>query len=165
MSLTPYSINVTWNETTNGTVNGELFVYYVFFREIKGSPSHWDNFATSNISLTLVNLKPGTLYGLRMTVAILDGNGIASEELEIETIEGGGYNNDYFSLFIQCSLVMKIFIVDLYGAKARDCSLRVWLELLVLSFELQYKACIFFNHLNSSFEILTQFHFLFHAVS
>lgn len=89
VSLTPYSINVTWEEVDNNTVNGEEYTYYVFYRSIKGANKTWRNIGSNSFNAVINNLEPGMLYGLRMLVAINDGNGIASQEKEIETIEGG----------------------------------------------------------------------------
>jgi len=73
---------------TNASLNGIKYAYYIYYRLLDSPTRLWDVVASVNTSRILIDLSPGRKYGIRMTVAIMDGNGIASEEMEVTTIEG-----------------------------------------------------------------------------
>jgi len=68
---------------------GDLYAYFVYYRSLKGDDKSWSYVGTTNLNLTISDLIPGNVYGIRMTYAALGGNGIASPEFVLETIEGG----------------------------------------------------------------------------
>ena len=75
-------------------LNGDLYLYQVFFKMLYGSEAEtsWDNFGTTDTKFTLVDLRPGTWYAIRITASNLFGNGVASSLIKIQTIEGGIFN-------------------------------------------------------------------------
>ena len=99
-SLTPYTINVTWGAANMSLLQGSFYLYQVFYKEMNAGYSAgngWDNFGTRNTSLTLIDLKPGTWYEIRVLASNQGGNGVASSLIKIQTIEGGKTNKCYMS--------------------------------------------------------------------
>ena len=66
----------------------QFYLYYVFYRNLDDG-GDWENVGTKENFINLVALRPGTLYGIRILVAINHGNGLASKEMEIRTVAGG----------------------------------------------------------------------------
>ena len=73
----------------NSSLNGKQYLYYVYYRQLDNPDRLWEIAGTAYTNLTLIDLKPKTLYGLRIAVSIESGVGIASPEKELWTIEGG----------------------------------------------------------------------------
>ena len=90
-SNTPYSINLTWTPVDTADLNGNLYLYQVFYKRLDDSV--WDNFGTRTTEFTLINLTPGTWYSIRVLASNDLGNGIASSFIKIQTIEGGKIKN------------------------------------------------------------------------
>ncbi|XP_066935071.1 uncharacterized protein [Clytia hemisphaerica] len=90
-SPTPFTLEVNWDPVDNSSLNGVRYLYYVYYRQLDHPDRLWEVTGTSNLTLTIKDLKPLTLYGLRMTVSIEEGNGVASLEQEVWTIEGVPY--------------------------------------------------------------------------
>ena len=90
VSETPFSIKVQWNPTdsSNQTLHGVFYTYYVFYRMEKSGIIEWENIGTSNTTVTLKGLVPGSMYGIRILIAVTHGNGIASKEHLIKTSQG-----------------------------------------------------------------------------
>ena len=92
MTSTLYSIEVSWNHLENRTdpnfVNGNYYMYYVYYRRID-STEPWDNIGTKNNTVLIRDLLPATLYGIRVLASVVEGNGIASPEEQISTKESG----------------------------------------------------------------------------
>ncbi|XP_066928617.1 uncharacterized protein [Clytia hemisphaerica] len=92
VSNTPYSIDINWNRVSNHSINGGgLYLYYIYYRSLKGDDRSWKVYGTKNLTARLDHLIPGNLYGIRMMVSAPGANGIASLEQEIWTIEGVPY--------------------------------------------------------------------------
>lgn len=89
VSRTPFSIDIEWDHVANSTLNGKQYLYYIYYRLLDHPDRLWEVAGTSGTNLTLIDLTPKTLYGLRISVSIEAGNGIASHEKEVRTIEGG----------------------------------------------------------------------------
>ena len=89
VSRTPFTIDVEWKHVSNNTLNGKMYLYYIYYRQLDHSDRQWEVAGTSGTNLTLIDLKPKTLYGMRISVSIEEGNGIASMEKQVWTIEGG----------------------------------------------------------------------------
>lgn len=86
-SYTPYSINVTWSDiNVNQTT---LYMYYIYYRLLDVQLPTWSvkGFPTTGPN-ELIDLQPGTSYGVRVMAAMESGNGIATEELKLVTMEG-----------------------------------------------------------------------------
>lgn len=64
---------------------------YIFYRKINDVVGHWESrgIPLANTSYNITRLKPKTWYKIRMTVSVSDGNGPATNEIMIETPEGG----------------------------------------------------------------------------
>ena len=60
----------------------------MFYRNIDDD-SLWDNVGTKDNSTTLLGLRPGTLYGIRVLVSSTGGMGLSSKEIQIRTVAGG----------------------------------------------------------------------------
>ena len=90
-SFSPYTINISWPHVGNETINGEQYLYYIYYRVLKGTDTqrNWQVIGTGGNNITLFDLEPFTLYGVRMTVSSTLGNGVASQEKEVMTLEGG----------------------------------------------------------------------------
>lgn len=88
-SNSPYTIDVSWSSINMSIVNGNFFLYQVFFTKLDADTEEWDNFGTTDTNYTLIGLEPGALYGIRVLAATENGNGVASELIKIRTIEGG----------------------------------------------------------------------------
>ena len=101
-SYTPFSVNITWNPVATANLNGNLYLYQVFFKKLYGTQADtlWDNFGTQDTKLTLIDLQPGTWYGIRILASNPEGNGVASPLIKIQTIEGGILL--YFNLLQNC---------------------------------------------------------------
>ena len=77
---------------SNESIHGSFYGYYVFYRRYEnGVPLEWHNVGTRLRSITLDELTPGSQYGIRMLVSVSHGNGIASRERIVRTIEGGKF--------------------------------------------------------------------------
>lgn len=85
-SYTPFSINVSWDAVNASMINGNFYLYQVFYKKVQDHT--WDNFGTTNRSYQLVGLTPGTEYVIRVLAATHSGNGVASSQIIIRTIEG-----------------------------------------------------------------------------
>ena len=94
-SRTPFSIDVDWGETrgqssSNTTQQqGQGHSYYVYYRPLKGINRNWTVFGTKDTTARLNDLVPGSLYGIRVAIATVGSNGVASAEQDVWTIEGG----------------------------------------------------------------------------
>ena len=96
-SRTPFSIDVDWSADTLSTSSSTGFIYYIYYRPLKGQQRNWTVFGTTNQTARLNDLVPGSLYGIRVSVSTAGANGVASIEKEIWTIEGGMLCWDQFS--------------------------------------------------------------------
>ena len=65
--------------------------YYIFYREVKSSIGQWNvrGIPIANSSFNITRLKAVTWYRIRMTVSVSYGNGPASDEIVVQTPEGG----------------------------------------------------------------------------
>jgi len=93
-SYTPYSINVTWSDwNVNQT---SLYMYYIYYRLLAVQPPIWriKGFYSTGPN-ELIDLTPGTWYGVRVLAAIQGGNGIATDEMKVLTMEGRMYTRKY----------------------------------------------------------------------
>ncbi|XP_057292100.1 uncharacterized protein LOC130614680 isoform X2 [Hydractinia symbiolongicarpus] len=88
-SDTPFTINVSWDAVNASMINGNFYMYQVFYKKVQDNT--WDNFGTANESYQLVDLDPGTEYVIRVLAATHSGNGVASSQIIIRTIEGKPY--------------------------------------------------------------------------
>lgn len=69
---------------------GDFYMFYVYYREIRKWTPGWEVIGVNNTaSLLLDDLTPGTMYGIRILTAVTSGNGLASDEIQVKTIEGG----------------------------------------------------------------------------
>ena len=75
-------------------LNGALYLYQVYYRKLYGTQeeTRWDNFGSRTTEFTLIDLQPGTWYGIRVLAATHGGNGVASPLIKVETIEGSKKN-------------------------------------------------------------------------
>ena len=92
VAIDPHTIQVTWlpPRKTNQLKNATN--YYIFYRKEKGIIGQWEARGIPLANATAFNitrLYPRTWYKIRMTVSVFDGNGPASDEISIETLEGG----------------------------------------------------------------------------
>lgn len=86
-SYTPFTINITWSDIN---VNQSTFyLYYVYYRLLDVQPPMWSvkGFSTTGPN-QLIDLMPGTWYGIRIIAAQEAGNGISTEEFKVITLEG-----------------------------------------------------------------------------
>lgn len=88
-STSQYSIQVKWSRIPDKNLNGNFSYYYIHYRVVSEDPPVWNIMGSKNLSIDLPDLQPGTVYGLRLAVAIYDGRGIATKEKLISTKEGG----------------------------------------------------------------------------
>lgn len=90
MSLTPFTINITWEAPVVNLTGGDFYLFYVYYRQIRKWTPDWDVIGVNeSTSLQLNELIPGSEYGIRVLTAVKIGNGLASEEIRVTTIEGG----------------------------------------------------------------------------
>ena len=90
-ALDPHTINVMWFAPSNNSASENATNYYIFYREIGGIVGQWEIRGTplTNTSFNITRLKPRSWYKIRMTISALDGNGPASNEISVQTLEGG----------------------------------------------------------------------------
>ena len=69
-----------------------LYLYYVYYRLLDVTPPTWSvkGFPTTGPNV-LIDLLPGTWYGIRIMASVESGNGIATEEFKVATLEGRTY--------------------------------------------------------------------------
>ena len=92
VAIDPHTIQVTWSPPNNVSQLENATNYYIFYRQKNGIIGQWESRGiplTNNSSFNITRLKPRTWYKIRITVSVLDGNGPASEEISIQTLEGG----------------------------------------------------------------------------
>ncbi|XP_066928943.1 uncharacterized protein [Clytia hemisphaerica] len=89
-SYSPFSINVTWSDLNVNT--SELYLYYIFWRQLAVEPATWSVKGFNNTGPNqLIDLLPATWYGIRISASFQSGNGIATEEIKVITLEGAPY--------------------------------------------------------------------------
>ncbi|XP_057314721.1 uncharacterized protein LOC130655923 isoform X2 [Hydractinia symbiolongicarpus] len=85
------TITISWKDDENwdvSTFGEEFYMYYIFYRDLTIPNLNWTSYGTLNKTVTLPDLNANTLYGIRLVVALIDANGIASSEKKIRTKEG-----------------------------------------------------------------------------
>jgi len=104
VSYTSTTINVTWDHFNinynTSTFFEDFYLYYVFYHNLDDG-TDWNNVGTKNNNIDLIDLKPGTLYGLRILISTTASNGLASEEIKIRTVAGGRLCESY-SNYLKC---------------------------------------------------------------
>ena len=93
-SHTPFSINVTWSDlNVNHTT---LYLYYIYYRRLDVQPPIWTIKGHNTTGPNeLIDLQPATWYGIRVLACIQGGNGIATEEMKVLTLEGRMSNIEF----------------------------------------------------------------------
>ena len=125
-SYTPFTINITWSDVN---VNqSTLFLYYVYYRLLDVQPPMWSvvGFPTTGPN-QLIDLMPGTWYGVRIMAAMDTGNGISTDEFKVITLEGRTY-------FLFSLLIVSFVFFNL--------TIRIVLELVLV---LEYLIMIIYN--------------------
>ena len=80
---------MAWKKADPGSLPGDFKAYYVYYRKLSVEPPDWSIVSVKDTSVTLIDLAPGTFYGIRLLIAITFGNGISTKEMKIQTIDGG----------------------------------------------------------------------------
>eukprot|EP00795_Rhopilema_esculentum_P001382 gene1382-15786_t len=88
--LDPHSINVCWESLVNVSTISNVTTYFLFYREKDSDVGVWEvrGIPIAAKCFNITHLKPVTWYKVRMTISVSYGNGPASKELLVQTIEG-----------------------------------------------------------------------------
>ena len=93
------SVNVTWGEVPKEYRNGNITGYIVFYRVKARLSDPYKSHATSKLSVLLNGLKRFTVYVCRVLAYISAGNGIASREVVVSTMQGSKCKCHILNLF------------------------------------------------------------------
>ncbi|XP_065064502.1 uncharacterized protein LOC135690773 [Rhopilema esculentum] len=88
--IDPNTLHLSWMPPKNLSQYSNLTMYYVFYRENYNEVGQWNvrGLPITSTEFNITRLTPVTLYTIRMTVSITNGNGPATKEVLKRTSEG-----------------------------------------------------------------------------
>lgn len=92
---TTNTIRVSWQPIPPADANGNITGYLVFYRPVLSSGETYNVVATSDMSVELVDLAPGTKYAIRVLGSNAFGNGVSSLLMYTSTKVAGNYTHSY----------------------------------------------------------------------